>query len=251
MEEFKLDNPPKDCISCLRFSKESNVLLVSSWDNSVSLYDTDKIKLLSRYFNKSAVLSCDFVDSNIVCLGGLDCEVKLYDFQKKQERLLGHHNAAVSCVLYVDALKAVVSCSWDKTVKLWDLQSSTVDTPTHVLTQANKVYTMSLSSDSKLFLLCDNRQIVVYNLLDLSAPLCTKESLLKFSLRSIGVLLDGNGFVVGSVEGRAGVEYITESDQCKPFSFRCHRKTDSFNELIYPVNSISVHPTYRFCVCYS
>ena len=206
--------------------------------------------------------NCSFLVTRLICR---------YDFQKKQERLLGHHNAAVSCVLYVDALsfgssclwlvEAVVSCSWDKTVKLWDLQSSTVDTPTHVLTQANKVYTMSLSSDSlcwcvlviirKLFLLCDNRQIVVYNLLDLSAPLCTKESLLKFSLRSIGVLLDGNGFVVGSVEGRAGVEYITESDQCKPFSFRCHRKTDSFNELIYPVNSISVHPTYRFCVCYS
>lgn len=32
MEEIVLDSLPKDCISCLRFGRESNLLLVSSWD---------------------------------------------------------------------------------------------------------------------------------------------------------------------------------------------------------------------------
>lgn len=32
MEEFKLDSPPTDCISCVRFAKKSNLLAVSSWD---------------------------------------------------------------------------------------------------------------------------------------------------------------------------------------------------------------------------
>lgn len=51
--------------------------------------------------------------------------------------------------------------------------------------------------------------------------------------------------MVGSIEGRVGVEYITESETSKPFSFRCHRITDMYNtELIYPVNAIAVHPTY-------
>ena len=46
---------------------------------TVSLYDTDKSKLLNRYENKAAVLSCDMMDTETVCLGGLDCEVKMYN----------------------------------------------------------------------------------------------------------------------------------------------------------------------------
>ena len=32
MEEIVLDNAPNDCISCVRYGKESDLLLVSSWD---------------------------------------------------------------------------------------------------------------------------------------------------------------------------------------------------------------------------
>lgn len=68
---------------------------------------------------------------------------------------------------------------------------------------------------------------------------------MKFSIRCIHFLSDNNGYVVGSIEGRVGVEFITESETCKPFSFRCHRVTDMYNtELIYPVNAIAVHPKY-------
>lgn len=42
------------------------------------MYDTDKSKLLNRFENKAAVLSCDMIDPETVCLGGLDCEVKVY-----------------------------------------------------------------------------------------------------------------------------------------------------------------------------
>ena len=42
-----------------------------------------------------------------------------------------------------------------------------------------------------------------------------------------------------------GVEYLTESETNKPFSFRCHRTKDNFGtEMIYPVNAIAMHPIY-------
>lgn len=42
-----------------------------------------------------------------------------------------------------------------------------------------------------------------------------------------------------------GVEYLTESETNKPFSFRCHRTKDNFGtEMIYPVNAIAMHPVY-------
>ena len=92
---------------------------------------------------------------------------------------------------------------------------------------------------------CDNRQISCYNLLSLPTPIFTRESILKFSIRCIHFLNDDNGYVVGSIEGRVGVEYVNETETCKPFSFRCHRITDMYNvELIYPVNAIAVHPLY-------
>lgn len=37
MEEIVLDNAPNDCISCVRYGKESDLLLVSSWDAVIVL----------------------------------------------------------------------------------------------------------------------------------------------------------------------------------------------------------------------
>ena len=78
----------------------------------------------------------------------------------------------------------------------------------------------------------DDRQIVIYDLRDLSRPLVNRECLLKYNTRSMCSLPNGDGFIIGSIEGRVGVEYLVDSSTQKPFSFRCHR------------NSITVHPVY-------
>ena len=79
-----------------------------------------------------------------------------YDFQKKHERVLGYHNAAISSILYIESLGIpvsfysfvdwVISGSWDKIVKVWDLKS-TEQKPLYELTQQSKVYAMDVSTD--------------------------------------------------------------------------------------------------------
>lgn len=149
----------------------------------------------------------------------------------------------------------MISSSWDCSVKIWDPTPGASQTPLFELKQNHKVYTMAVSKDlflfvfaftsRKLFLALDERQIVVYDLKDLSKPFLNRECLLKYNTRSLCPLLDGSGFIVGSIEGRVGVEYLTESETNKPFSFRCHRTKDNFGtEMIYPVNAIAMHPVF-------
>lgn len=56
--EYKLKNPPDDAISSVRFApKTSYVLLVSSWDSYVRLYDVLANVIRTKYtHNQSPVL---------------------------------------------------------------------------------------------------------------------------------------------------------------------------------------------------
>lgn len=66
--EFKLNQPPEDGISSVKFSPNtSQFLLVSSWDNSVRLYDVPANTMRLKYQHTGAVLDCAFYVS-ILCL---------------------------------------------------------------------------------------------------------------------------------------------------------------------------------------
>ncbi|XP_014384337.1 PREDICTED: homeobox protein HMX3, partial [Myotis brandtii] len=58
--EFKLNQPPEDGISSVKFSPNtSQFLLVSSWDTSVRLYDVPANSLRLKYQHSGAVLDCE------------------------------------------------------------------------------------------------------------------------------------------------------------------------------------------------
>lgn len=59
--EFQLKSPPTDAISSVKFSPlSSQYLLVSSWDNSVRLYDVQNNTLRSMYTHERPVLDVCF-----------------------------------------------------------------------------------------------------------------------------------------------------------------------------------------------
>uniref|UniRef100_A0A8C7BKX4 BUB3 mitotic checkpoint protein n=1 Tax=Neovison vison TaxID=452646 RepID=A0A8C7BKX4_NEOVI len=64
--EFKLNQPPKDGISSVKFSPNtSQFLLVSSWDTSVRLYDVPANSMRLKYQHTGAVLDCAFYDPTV------------------------------------------------------------------------------------------------------------------------------------------------------------------------------------------
>ena len=59
--EYKLNNPPEDGISQVKFGPgSSQFLLVSSWDTTVRLYDVTANFMRIKYNHAGPVLDCCF-----------------------------------------------------------------------------------------------------------------------------------------------------------------------------------------------
>jgi cell cycle arrest protein BUB3 len=73
-----------------------------------------------------------------------------------------------------------------------------------------------------------------------------RDSSLKYQTRCIKFFRPSpQGIAIGSIEGRVGIEYLTDiglpnPENKKKYAFKCHR----VNDTIYPVNDIVFHPMY-------
>jgi len=248
--EFQLKNPPEDGISAVRFGPAtSQFLLVSSWDKHVRLYDVVGNSLRLKYAHAHPVLSCAFQDPIHVWSGSLDGKLKTFDINSSADTGVGGgnegHDNAIRCVEYSADINAVVTGSWDSTVKFWDPRVSQGCTGTY--SQPDKVYTMSLAGD-KLVVGTANRKVWVWDLRNMAYVQQKRESSLKFQTRCLSCFPNKQGFVLSSIEGRVAVEYLDPSPEAqkKKYAFKSHRvKAEGGIEHIYPVNAISFHREYN------
>lgn len=61
MSEMRLNTPPQDGITAVKFApKSSQFLLISSWDATVRLHDVDANAIVCQYGHENAVLDCCF-----------------------------------------------------------------------------------------------------------------------------------------------------------------------------------------------
>ena len=79
-----------------------------------------------------------------------------------------------------------------------------------------------------------------------SEPVQRRESSLKSQTRVVATMPSGEGFALGSVEGRVAVEYVdpSEASQARKFAFKCHRAMVDGADVAYPVNAIAFHPVH-------
>ncbi|XP_044756317.1 U3 small nucleolar RNA-associated protein 15 homolog [Coccinella septempunctata] len=83
------------------------------------------VKNLSR-FREAAYGATFKSDGKIICAGGEEGVVKLFDVASKSLlRLFKGHTAAVHRNFFVEDKPQILSCSDDKTVKLWDIPTET------------------------------------------------------------------------------------------------------------------------------
>ena len=72
----KLVSPPLDGVSALQFSTSSDLLLASSWDRTVRLYDASQNQARGAIEHQAPVLCVCIQDDNTAFSGSLDGHVK-------------------------------------------------------------------------------------------------------------------------------------------------------------------------------
>jgi len=236
--EYVLNGPPSDGISSVEFGPSSNVLLASSWDSNVYLYDAGANVRLANFPSKAAVLDCCFWDSTHGFCGGLDRNVKMFDFNNGTELVLGSHNNSVKCLEFSIHTGMLFSGGWDGMVFAWDPRAQ--QPQVQGLHQPGKVFTLSLS-DNRLVVGTAGRHVCIYDIRNLGqGALEQRESSLKYQTRCIRCFTDRTGYALGSIEGRVAVEYFDDSMAVNKYAFKCHRT----KEAIFPVNCMSFHPMH-------
>jgi len=242
MSTTKLPHAPLDGISRLRFAPDpaSSLLLVSSWDAHVRLYDVDSERLTGIHKHNGAVLDCTFQqDASRFLSVGLEKVVVSCDFQTQQEYAIGVHEDAIRCVEYHQPTGQVFTGSWDRTLRAWDPRQPL--RPIQVVQLGAKAFCMDTCTN---FVVVGGSDRNIH-LFDVRQPLEKRESALKHQIRCVKVAPDERSFASGSVEGRVAIEYFDAEDNLRDrYAFKCHRTKEGVEEVIHPVNCLAFHPAH-------
>ena len=257
-KDVTVNNPPEDSISCIRWSPQSDHLSVASWDKKVRIYEINQnggSEGKAMFEHEGPVLStCWSQDGQKVFGAGADKAARMLDLGAGATTAtqVAAHDQPIRCVesIFVNGAHMLVTGSWDKTVKYWDLRQQQ---PAATVQMQDRVYSMDVRHNTQT----NNTSLLVVgtaerwiNVIELSNPGTIFKSIqspLKWQTRVVSTFTEGNGYAVGSIEGRCAIQYIGENEQQKNFSFKCHRSNapnDRNISNVYSVNAISFHPVH-------
>ncbi|XP_061363268.1 protein RAE1-like isoform X2 [Gastrolobium bilobum] len=238
-KSFEVNQPPTDSVSSLSFSPKANLLVATSWDNQVRCWEVARNGINIATVPKASITHDHPVlcsswkdDGTTVFSGGCDKQVKMWPLLSGgQPMTVAVHDAPIKEIAWIPEMNLLVTGSWDRTMKYWDTRQSN---PVHTQQLPERCYAMTVRHPLMVVGTAD-RNLIVYNLQNPQVEFKRIVSPLKYQTRCLAAFPDQQGFLVGSIEGRVGVNHLDDSQQGKNFTFKCHREGNE----IY-----SVHHTF-------
>lgn len=250
---MEISSPPADSISRVRFApRDDEHLLAAGWDGKIHVYnladgqDRKLTTLDSRDNEEFPILDATFTRSKAQILStGLSKHLSLWDVNSGSEKKLGQGtwDSPVSCLEFHQGSNTAFCGSWDGTVRTFDVR---LHKEQDTVKCESKIYCMDQAGD-KILVGMNNKKISVFDVRKMNAPMMVRDSGLRYMLRNVKLMADGEGFVASSVEGRVAWEYFDPSNpEAKPakYAFKCHRENLDGKERIHPVNVLAVHPLH-------
>lgn len=239
----KLPQVSTDTISRLRWSPRDPLVLTSSWDCSLRLYDASQRATKAVLRREAQILDCAFLGPTKALTGDLEGKLSLYDLERQAEVVNAPvaHESPIRCIEVLQRQNKIYTGGWDRTVKVWD---PLLNKPVGSVKVGAKVFCMD-ASNHKVMVGCSDKTINVLDVRKFDAPVYAREPL-KYQLRSLKCFADASGFVCGSVEGRVAWEYLEPSLASKKFAFKCHRQDVNGSQVIHPVHALAFHPKGTF-----
>ena len=211
---------------------------------------------------------CWHDDGSKVFMASADKQVKCWDLASNQTIQVAQHEAPVKVIRWVKApnYTALMTGSWDKTLKFWDTRSPN---PIMSIDLGERCYAADVDYPMAVVGTA-GRGLIIYTLEGQPKEYKRVEPPLKYQHRCISIFRDKGqkptgaikihpkvlfvlftvllvlGFALGSVEGRVAIQYANTQNPKDNFTFKCHRSngvTNGFQD-IYAVNDIAFHPSH-------
>lgn len=232
-----------DYISNVEYVPEEGIVLITSWDGTLSRYEINQnesnynISLIEKVDTGFSILSsCHSPEG--VYLGGVEGELVFYDTQNKMFQNVDN-NVAKSGIIRINRYyDEFIAGSWDGTLQVIDHATNGV--VLHKTINDAKILSMDCTAEHLAVSLTGNKTKIYKLPLDDMNNGTLVDSVLKYQTRDIKVIPDGSGYVIGSIDGRVAVEYF--NDPSRQFAFRCHRKKLTDVQFVFPVNSLFFKP---------
>lgn len=241
------------------------MLIAGSWDNALSMYEiqyspTGTVTNIVRHqqlMHDAPVLCSDIAPDGMTTFSaGADGNIRMWNASQPvtSVQIIGRHEQPVKNMKFLEKSQVLVTSSWDRSIKIWDMRTPN---PVAQMQLSERVYAMDARDDIIVAGTADKN----LHIFQLQNKMGEYKSTLNYQTRTISIFADGQGFAVGSIEGRVSLEYFSEMQlkiqnsqktvqpnapkptYPKSFAFRCHRDTKD----IYCVNSIDFHHYNTFC----
>nr|AAM65609.1 mitotic checkpoint protein, putative [Arabidopsis thaliana] len=221
-DRLEFENPIEDAVSRLRFSPQSNNLLVASWDSYLRLYNVESSSLSLELNSQAALLDCCFENESTSYASGSDGFIRRYDLNAGTFDTIGRHDDIATSIVYSYEKGEVISTGFDEKIKFWDTRQR--ESLVFSTDAGGAVGCVTVSGNN--LVVCVNASMHIYDLRNLDEAFQSYASQVEVPIRCITSVPYSRGYAVGSVDGRVAVDFPNTSCSSEiKYSFRCHPKS--------------------------